>query len=89
MTPITLVQWTFQILYVLLLARVVLSWVPGVDPSHPAVRAIHRFTSPILDPIRRAVPPVGGLDLSPLIAFLLLSAIQRVVVDVMVQAAYR
>ena len=88
-TPIAAVQWAFQLLYLFLLVRVILTWVPGVDQRHPAVQFVHRVTSPMLNPIRRLVPPVGGLDLSPLIAFVLLSAIQRVVVDVMVRAAYR
>lgn len=88
-TPIAAVQWAFQLLYLFLLVRVILTWVPGVDQRHPVVQVVHRVTSPMLNPIRRLVPPVGGLDLSPLIAFVLLSAIQRVVVDVMVRAAYR
>ena len=88
-TPIAAVQWAFQLLYLFLLVRVILTWVPGVDQRHPAVQVVHRVTSPMLNPIRRLIPPVGGLDLSPLIAFVLLSAIQRVVVDAMVRAAYR
>jgi YggT family protein len=71
----------FEVLYVLLIARVVISWIPGVDVSHPAVRFIYRVTAPILGPIRRIMPPIGGLDFSPWIAILLLSLVQRVVID--------
>ena len=88
MTPVTAVRWLFQALYVLLLVRIVLSWVPGVDMYHPVVQFVHRVTSPILDPIRRLVPPVAGLDFSPLVAILLLSLAQRIVIDFMVRVAY-
>ncbi|HVH31000.1 MAG TPA: YggT family protein, partial [bacterium] len=67
--------------YVLLIARVILSWVPGVDLSHPAVRFVYRVTAPILDPIRRVMPPLGGLDFSPWVAILLLSVVERVLTD--------
>ena len=56
-----------------ILIRVVLSWVsPG--SYNPAVAFIHPMTEPALRPIRRVIPPMGGLDLSPLFATLLLFA---------------
>lgn len=76
----------FRVFYILLLIRVILSWVPGVDPRHPAVQFVDRMTSPILTPIRRAMPPLGGLDLSPLVAILLLIVAQRLVVGLLVRA---
>ncbi len=63
MSLLRVVDTLFQIAYLLLLVRVILSWVPGINYYHPAVQFIMRATSPILNPIRRAVPPVGGLDL--------------------------
>ncbi|MBI4278357.1 MAG: YggT family protein [Armatimonadetes bacterium] len=83
---IDLVQILFRALYLLLIIRVVLSWVPGINHYHPAVHLVFRLTSPILDPIRRALPPMGGLDLSPLVAILLLELVQNVLIRVLVQA---
>lgn len=88
MALITVVQLLFQAFYILLLIRVILSWVPGIDPRHPVVQFVHRVTSPVLTPIRRAVPPVGGLDISPLVAILLLIVAQRLVVGLLSQALY-
>ncbi len=88
MTLLRAMQWLFQLFYVLLLIRIVMSWVPGVNLYHPVVQFVYRVTSPILDPIRRVVPPVAGLDLSPLVALLLLSLIQRMVLGLVLQAAY-
>jgi YggT family protein len=53
--------------------RAVLSWV-NPDPYNPLVRILYRLTEPVLSPLRKLVPPhkVGGLDLSPMLAILLL-----------------
>lgn len=79
-----LVNLLFQAFYVLLLLRVILSWVPGIDRGHPAVRFVDRATAPVLAPLRRILPPAGGLDLSPMVAILLLVLAQRIVVDLLV-----
>jgi YggT family protein len=83
MEVIALIRLAFQAFYVLLIIRVVLSWMPGVARDHPAVDFIFRATSPILTPIRRIMPPVGGLDLSPLVAILLLSVVQTLVLNLL------
>lgn len=80
---VALVNVVFQVLYVLVLARVLLSWVPGLGLGHPVVRAVHTLTAPILDPIRRVMPPVGGLDLSPLLAFLVLALVRELLISVL------
>ncbi len=74
----------FQIYFVLLLGRIVLSWFP-ISPGTPLATAfsfLYRVTEPVLGPLRRVIPPVRfgggmGLDLSPLIAFLALEIIGR------------
>jgi YggT family protein len=64
----------FVLVYnVLLLARVVMSWVaPHMD--NPLVRLLHELTEPVLAPIRRMVP-LGGLDVSPIVAYFLLQGL--------------
>jgi YggT family protein len=58
------------------IVTVVISWLP-VDRQHPAVLFIHRITEPVLAPIRRALPPMGGLDLSPLVLLIALQFLKR------------
>jgi YggT family protein len=70
---ISLVDRAIQLLTVLVIIRVLLTWVPSVDYGHPLIRLIVRITDPILLPVRRILPPMGGLDLSPIIAILLLN----------------
>ena len=51
------------------LFRVILSWV-APDPSNPVVRVVIQITEPLMAPVRRLLPDMGGLDLSPLIVLL-------------------
>lgn len=73
MDLIGLVDGAVRLLTVLVIIRVLLTWVPSVDYGHPLIRLIVRITDPILLPVRRILPPMGGLDLSPIIAILLLN----------------
>ncbi len=70
-----LVDPAVQFLTLLVIVRVLLTWIPSVDYGHPLIRLIARITDPILLPVRRILPPMGGLDLSPIIAILLLSLV--------------
>ncbi len=73
---VTFVQFLGQVLIIALLARVVLSWV-NLSPTNPLVVIVYQITEPILSPIRRVLPRMGMLDLSPMVAMLLIIAIQR------------
>ena len=71
----------FTLLSLAILARVLLSWV-RVSPYHPAVEFLYQITEPVLAPLRRIIPPVGMMDISPIIAMLLLQIIQQVLVEI-------
>lgn len=60
-----------QLMLMLVFARAILSW---VDPhgQSPFYRVLNQLTEPLLRPIRRVVPDIGGLDLSPMFAILLI-----------------
>ncbi|MFC1477465.1 YggT family protein [candidate division KSB1 bacterium] len=54
-------------LYVyILIARVILSWI-NVDRYNQIVRFIYKVTDPVVEPVRRVIPPVAGIDFSPMI----------------------
>jgi len=65
----------------LILARVLLSYFPNIDPYNPWVRMTYQFTEPILEPIRRALPQTGMIDFSPMIVLIGIYVI-RVVIGV-------
>jgi YggT family protein len=75
------IDLVFTLLSLAILARVLLSWV-RVSPYHPAVDFLYRITEPILAPLRRAIPPVGMVDISPVIAIILLQIIQQILVAI-------
>lgn len=54
---------------VLIIVGVILSWV-GQAMRHPIIPLIHQLTDPVLAPFRRFIPPIAGLDLSPLFAII-------------------
>jgi YggT family protein len=64
-----------KVYMILIVIRVVLSWVRP-NPYNPFVQVMYKLTEPILAPIRRVVPPIGGtIDISPIILFVLFYAI--------------
>lgn len=67
----------FTILSLAILARVLLSWIPNLDPYHPAVRILRQITDPILEPARRVIPAIGGLDISPIVVLLAIDFVVR------------
>jgi YggT family protein len=68
---------------VIMFARILLSWLTMFwSPPHslsPAIRVIYDLTEPVLKLFRRYIPSIGMLDISPIIIFILLSVIRRVV----------
>lgn len=74
---IALVHQVVLLLSLLVVVRVVLSWVPSVDYGQPLIMLIVRITDPVLQPVRRVLPPMGGLDLSPVVAILLLNLAEQ------------
>lgn len=78
----------FKIMYFLLVLRIVLSWF-RVDSFSELVNILYKITEPILVPLRKLPLQVGGIDFSPIIAFILLSFLDRFIVGILQQLAYR
>jgi YggT family protein len=84
--PLTLLTWSVlnvldlivTIYFWSVIATVVVSWIaPG--SNHPAIQLIAQITEPVMRPVRNIVPSMGGLDLSPIIVFLILNVVQVVI----------
>lgn len=79
------ISFLFQAYEFLILIRVLLSWVnvnpyrPAID--HPLVDILYRITDPVLQPLRRVIPPIGGaIDISPVVALILLEIMRQLIV---------
>ena len=70
-----LVSWTFTILKLALVVRVISSWLP-MSPYSGWIRWSYALSEPILAPLRRILPNFGGLDLTPILAYFLLNIIE-------------
>ncbi|MBA01476.1 MAG: hypothetical protein CL752_03590 [Chloroflexi bacterium] len=71
---IQLVGVFIQFLGFAIFARAILSWFP-IDQNGTIPQALNSITSPILDPLRKVIPPLGTIDLTPMIAMFLLLVI--------------
>jgi YggT family protein len=64
-----------KIYFFALLAMIILSWI-APRSSNPAIYLLYQITEPVMAPFRRIIPPMGGLDLSPILVFILINIIQ-------------
>ena len=67
---------TLRIYSILLLVRVLLTWFPSIDWSNGILSALCSITDPYLNIFRGVIPPIGGFDISSILAFLLLNFLQ-------------
>ncbi|HEY2892337.1 MAG TPA: YggT family protein [Dongiaceae bacterium] len=86
-----LVDWVIQIYIWILIASAILSWLVSFDVvnrRNPLVNRVGQFlyqvTNPVLQPIRRVLPLIGGVDLSPLVVILLLWFIRNLLFEYVV-----
>ena len=77
-----LVNVIFDILYWILIARILISWFPH-DPYNSFIKVIYQVSDPILEPFKRLIPPIGMVDISPIVAFLALSFLKNVILDLL------
>jgi len=73
---VKLAVMTLDILFVMIIVQAVMSW---INPHSPLAPVLESFTGPILEPLRRFIPPIANLDLSPLVALILLQVLMMVV----------
>ena len=82
-----IINVVFQVFGWAILIRVRLSWLPmaniRIDPYNPAIRLLYSITDPILEPLRRYTT-FGMIDLSPLIALLLLDFIRQILISMLI-----
>ena len=77
-----LVSWTFTILKIALVVRVISSWLP-VSPSSRWIRWSYALSEPVLAPLRRIVPNLGMLDITPILAYFLLNLVESLLFRLM------
>ena len=76
-----LVKESLSLIFWILVIRAILSWFS--QGRNPIELVMHQLTEPLLRPIRRVIPPMGGLDLSVLVALIALQFVQILLADVL------
>lgn len=75
-----LLCYAVQIYTVVMFVRIILSWATMFwSPPHalsPAIRVIYDLTEPVLKLFRRYIPPIGMLDISPIVIFVILAVLR-------------
>ena len=78
-TLLQVLAQTLQIYSLVLIVRVLLSWFPNLDWGNPVLSSVRAITDPYLNAFRGLIPPLGGIDLSALLAFLALNLLQSLI----------
>jgi len=78
MIVISFLIFLLRIYSFILLARVLLSWIPNLDYNNPIVQFLYQLTEPVLRPIRQALPQASGIDFSPIVVFIGISVLTTI-----------
>jgi YggT family protein len=88
---IGLIDLFFTICFWVIIIQVAVSWLVAFDvinSSNPSAQrlmgVLHRLTEPVYKPIRKYVPPIGGIDLTPLIVMIGLSILERLIIGILI-----
>lgn len=85
---VNLVDNLFEVYLWILLARIILSWVRP-DPVQPFLRSlivfVYEVTEPVMRPFRQLLPPIGGVDFSPILVFAALHFVRQIVLTWLVR----
>ncbi|SAK50288.1 membrane protein [Caballeronia hypogeia] len=73
------VKWALNLIIWMTILMALLSW---LNPQSPAMPLLYQITAPFLDPLRRILPRLGGIDISPILLFVIVQVLLMVVTRV-------
>ncbi|MGO2133021.1 MAG: YggT family protein [Halomonas sp.] len=82
----TLASTILKIYFFALIAMIILSWV-APQSGHPAAMLVMQLVRPIMTPVQRVIPPLGMIDLSPIVVFIAINLIDSIVVGRLIRAS--
>jgi YggT family protein len=77
---IQIINIAFSVLIWLVIIRCLLSFIPH-NPYQPLIRFVYDVTEPIMAPFRRLIPPIGMIDISPIVVVFALELVRRVMIE--------
>ena len=73
----------FNLYFFLIILRIFLSWIPGLRWENQPWSTLRDITEMYLNVFRRRIPPLGGLDFSPIVALIVLQIVQNLIVYIL------
>ena len=77
---ISIINIVFEILTYIIFIRVILSWFSH-NPYQPVIKWIYKISDFVLSPIRNVLSPIGGIDISPIIAIFIIQLIKNIILQ--------
>jgi YggT family protein len=77
---VNIIYLFIQVYTILIIASAVLSFI--MDPFNPIRQTIDRFVNPLLNPIRKIMPPMGSIDFSPMVLLILLQIVGQILIGI-------
>ena len=74
----------FRLIYLVILIVVLLSWIPIFDVRKEPLASLVKFYNIIMAPFKAVIPPIGMIDISHLIAFILLQIMEQLLVRILI-----
>lgn len=75
----------FKLIYLILIAVIILSWIPIFDVRKEPLASMVKFYNVIMAPFRAVIPPIGMIDITPIFAFLLLGVLEHAILTILVK----
>lgn len=73
----------FEIIFIALMIYVILTWIPNINWYNEPFKTLRNLAELFFAPFRKLIPPIGMVDISPIIAFIILSVLAKLVVNVL------
>ena len=79
----TIVYYIFELIIILLIISCFLTWIPNINREKQPFKALYILSELFLGPFRKIIPPIGMLDVSPIVALIVLGIVQTVVCEML------
>lgn len=70
----------FDLIFLILFITILLTWIPSVNWYNEPFKSMRAFSEIFFAPFRKIIPPIGMIDISPIVAFILLSVLRNFIV---------
>ena len=78
----------FDLILLILFVTILLSWVPNINWYNEPFKTLRSFSEIFLSPFRRLIPPIGMIDISPIVAFFVIELVEKALIGLLQSAGF-